>query len=329
MLRFVRTLPVFLLFLLTAFSSLAQPSTQDIRRAHRLSLEAKQLVRQGKSGEAVKRLREALKLHPLPSYQYALAKELVDLGFLVEAHGLLEKASAATPSKWREKQAVNKAALLFEDVKRRTPMVELNIVKPEANKVTVTIDGKAFDATTGPQPVDPGEHQLIAIAPGHEKYSKTLNLDEGGRVSLDINLPVKVGGGDDGQEQGEEGDDSGSGGVPKWSAYVTWGLGGAFLIIGTVSGIVAINQTNAVLEDYNCQDTTCPPQAEDDLSTAKSTGNLATASLVIGGVGVVLGTVLWFVADNGDEEPGAEPQPAAVNVKPAIGPGFVGLVGTF
>jgi hypothetical protein len=111
--------------------------------------------------------------------------------------------------------------------------------------------------------------------------------------------------------------------------------------LGIAFGVVAINETNDLLATYGCVENRCPAEAQEDLDTSRLHGNISTAGFVIGGVGLVLGTVLWLADDamaEPEEEAGADPNAeptedaddvAAVRVRPVIGAGVFGLDGTF
>jgi hypothetical protein len=93
---------------------------------------------------------------------------------------------------------------------------------------------------------------------------------------------------------------------------------------------MAIQTTNQVLIDYGCENGKCPQSAAGDLDIAKTNGNISTAAFAVGGAGVVTATVLSVLAFGDKNEPeGDEPTEGRVDVKPLVGPGFIGMSGTF
>jgi len=324
-----------LLLLLLASTALGRPSAADKKEASRLEREADALIKKGEREQAVDKLRAADRLDPGPARKVRLAKVLMDIEQLLEAARVLEQASDARVSGSKDRAAIDKAKKLAADVQERTPTLSVKIHKPEPNLVKVQVDGKSFDPSLGPQPFDPGYHQLLATATGYPDHKQEVTLAERANEVVEISLR-KPG------EPEDEGDANGkkSGGFSKWPAIISWGLGAIGLGVGVGFGVEAINDTNALLENYDCKDNKCPPEAADDLAAAKVNGNVSTVGFVVGGVGLVAGTILWLLADSGsDKEADAAPSKdapagesaaqARLRLRPLIGFGTVGVEGRF
>lgn len=325
-LRFVARLLPLLLLVLFVSSASAKPSARDKKEATGLDKEADALVKKGDREQAVDRLRQADSLDPLPSRKVRLAKVLSDLLRLTEATQVLEQAIEGKPSDRKQKEAVSKAQKLLDDVRGRTPTLAVKIVKPEPAKVSVQLDGKPFDPALGPQPFDPGYHQLVATAPAHDELRREVSLAERATEVVELSLTPSAGAAD------AEEAASGGGGIGKWPAIISWSLGAVGLGFGIGYGVVAINDTNALLDDYACAGDICPSAAQDDLDSAKLEGNISTVGFVVAGVGLVAGTIFWLVADSSDDEsaaPGEEGSAPAARVVPVVGPGWVGMAGAF
>jgi len=323
---------VVLCLLLSASLALGRSSYQDRRAAKKLAREGKALVKRGEFKRAAKKFKKADDLVPAPSYKLELAKMLIELGDLVRAGEVLEAATETRPRQWVEKKARKRSRKLLDEVHERTPTLEVQIFEPEASEVSVTVDDEEYDVADGAVPMNPGEYQVTAEADGYQPFDRTVNLEEGDRQSLEITL--KKIGAKDGED---EADEKGSGGLSPIPAYIAWGVGGVALGLGVGFGIAAIKSTNEVLQFYNCDNSVCPPEAADDLATARLNGNISTAGFVIGGVGAAAGTVLFLFADTGDADEAADedsdPDEAGgllrLEARPLLGPGFVGLTGTF
>lgn len=324
--------------LLLSFSvgAWARPSFRDRSRAVRLSNKAAFLAKVGKHEQAVESLREADSLDPKPSYKRRLAKSLIELDEFLEALDVLEAAAQEKPRTWREKQAVRRAKKLAEELRERTPTLTIVMVDPKPNDVEadVTLDGETFDPDVGPYPVNPGNHEVVAAAEGYEEEAFDVELEEGTEETLKISLreiPKLV----------EAEDEEESEGMGKWPAVVAWSVGGVGLALGVGFGIVAIDQTNTLYDQYDCDDDRCPQEAEDDLATSKMNGNISTVGFAVAGAGLVAGTILWLVADSGgdadeeepvddeDEETEFDDEELGLRVLPVIGAGYLGLTGTF
>lgn len=329
-LRFVARLLPLLLLVFFATSVAAAPSARDKREAAKLDREADALVKKGDRDQAVDRLQQADSLDPSPARKVRLAKVLSDLLRLMEATTVLESAIQDKPKDRKQKEAIGKAQKMLDDVRARTPTITVKIVKPQPAQVTVQIDGKPFDPALGPQPFDPGYHTLVATAPQHSELRKEVSLAERATETVTVSLvpttpPEEV--------------DEGGGGIGPWPAIVSWSLGAVGLGFGIGFGVVAINDTNALLDDYNCDGDRCPAEAQADLDSAKLEGNISTVGFVVAGVGLAAGIIFWLVGDSSDDGatepvdqeglPSDEAGELIAHVEPMLGPGFVGLAGTF
>jgi tetratricopeptide (TPR) repeat protein len=321
------------LVLLFAFGAWAKPSFKDRSRAHRLSNKAAFFAKIGKHEEAVEQLREADSLDPKPSLKRRLARSLIELDEFLEAMDVLEAAVQEKPRTWVEKQAVRKSKKLAEELEGRTPTLTIVMIVPKPAKVAadVTLDGESFDPDVGPFPVNPGNHEVVAGAEGYEEEAFEVELEEGAEETLKISLRKEP------EPILEEEEDDGEG-MGKWPAIVAWSIGGVGLAVGVGFGIVAIDQTNTLYDQYDCDDDRCPQEAEDDLDTSKMNGNISTVGFAVGGVGLVAGTILWLVADSGgdtdedepvDDEDFDEDEARGVQILPVVGAGYLGLTGTF
>lgn len=317
----------FLLVILTS-SSLAFGGYKEQREAQKLSREANALAKKGEFKKAAKKYKKADNLMPAPSYKLGMAKMLVELGDLLQAANVLAECAATKARQYQEKRAVQDCQKMAEDVEERTPTLEIDVREPTAAEVVIRVSDEDFDPTDGAVDFNPGTYEVVAVADGYESYTEVVKLGEGDVETLKLRMVSKKGK-DDEDEDGDDG-----GGFGTTPAFISWGVGGVGLGLGIAFGIVAINTTNEVLILYECQNGECPAEAEDDLNAAKINGNVSTAGFVVGLVGLAAGTALYFLADDdadsddteGDDE---EEGRLRIEAKPMLGPGFVGLTGTF
>lgn len=323
----------------TTAGAWAKPSFKDKSRALQLYNKAAFLAKIGKHEQAVENLREAVSLHPKATYRFKLASSLIELDHFLEAAEELEALEGDEAITWHDKQAVRKSKKVAEELKEKTPTITVAVVTPKEAEaaVRVTLDGDDFDPSVGPYPVDPGTHEIVGSADGFEEMSYEVTLEEGGAETVKIKLkklpgPVK--------EVEEEDDGEGMG---KWPAIVAWSVGGVALGVGAAFGIVSMDQTGTLYDQYDCKNDRCPEEAEADLNTAKMNGNISTVLFAVAGAGLIVGTILWLVADDDeaiDEEPVAdederdadvdeEEEEATLKIHPLIGPTFLGVHGTF
>ena len=306
-------------------------SWKDRRKAQKLGREAKALAVKGDFEEAAAKYREADELIPAPSYKLEQARMLVALKDFIGASEILAACVEKPPRQWVEKVAYKNCEKLVAEVDDRTPTIEVTVFEPSADVVTVTVDGESYEPGEGPVGYNPGEVKITAEADGYERFETTVKLMEGEDEAIEITM-VKAGGA---EEDGADEDD-GDGISPVW-AYVTWGVGAVGLGLGIGFGVAAIQSTNDVLRRYDCDaDGTCnddDPQAADDIETAKLNGNVSTAGFAVGFAGVTAGTILFLVSSamDDDESDAVDEEDAGLGVeaRPMLGPGFVGVSGTF
>jgi hypothetical protein len=127
--------------------------------------------------------------------------------------------------------------------------------------------------------------------------------------------------------------ESDTAGISPW-AWVGFGVGAAGLLTWGITGGVSMSMSSDIKDD--CPNDVCPPEREADIDTAKVLAHVATAGFVVGLAGCTLG-VIALVATAGSDGDGAggasnatdDTRVRAVVVRPHVGPGYVGVSGTF
>ena len=120
----------------------AQPLWKKRREVRKLMSEAQRHQKKGETLDAAKKLKRADKLIPQPSTKRRIAQLLIEMGDLVQAIVILREAIEAKPRSWREKNAVKKSIALLSKTEDRAPTIEVSAFEPEANVMTITIDGE-------------------------------------------------------------------------------------------------------------------------------------------------------------------------------------------
>jgi hypothetical protein len=210
-----------------------------------------------------------------------------------------------------------------------------------------------------PRPVDPGKHVVRAeadgFAPGQSTFtvgerkneSVTLTLEHGRATPAvptptptppvvathpPIGTPPVVGATPpvgpttpptppEGTIEGPKPPPAASGGsLRRTLGFVGLGLGGAGLILGGVTGGLAIPKHNAL--DKACPDGLCTRAQADAVGNYHLFTTLSTAGFIAGGVIAASGLVLVLTAPR-------RAAPASAGVAPVIGAGFAGAQGWF
>ena len=305
---------------LVCSTAVAQPSWKDRQRAAQLTQQGKILVKKGEIGEAADKFREADQLSPAPSVKLELARILVAMAKLREAREVAEACKDDKPQQWIDKKAQKDCEALLVEIGERMPTLALSVFEPEASKVTIEVDGEPAE-TGEPIELDAGEHTVVATAAGYQEFRETFTLNEAERKALEITMTKAT------ADVVEGPVEEAAGGMSPIPAYISWGVGAVGLGLGVGFGIAAIQSTNDLLREYGCENDECPSEAEDDLATAQLNGNVSTAGFVIGFAGILTGTILFVFSDVVQGESGDEAE--AARVMPVLGPGYLGLTGSF
>jgi len=107
-------------------------------------------------------------------------------------------------------------------------------------------------------------------------------------------------------------------------AWLGFGVGAAGLVIGSATGAVALDKTMEI-EDQCDADKLCPERLESTASNVRVVAGVSTVSFILSGVGVT-GGVLALLLDGDEPEPSSQ---EAVELRPTLAPGMVGLSGRF
>jgi tetratricopeptide (TPR) repeat protein len=200
------------------------------------------------------------------------------------------------------------------DVEKRVPRVTLKSSAPLPASAVVLRDGVevGIGALEVPLPLDPGAHTVIVRAPGHKDWKEDFTLKESERRDLTLGVgeveatapppvtPPVV----------REGPPSKTG---RYVGYGLLGLGGVGIVVGSITGALAIDRKNALTG--LCQPVgTCTPAGADAASAGRAFATVSTVAVIVGAVAIAGGVVLVLTAPKAQKTI-------------AIGPGLV--EGTF
>jgi hypothetical protein len=135
----------------------------------------------GKAGRweaATGKLRAALEIKPSADVLMLLGHAETHLGRLVSAKKHFEKAL-------EDKSQEKAAAEALKGLEPRIPHVILKL--PESGVSHIVIDGQQV-ATVRDHELDPGEHTLVVHGTGSEKFQRTVQLTEGEKEEIDVEL---------------------------------------------------------------------------------------------------------------------------------------------
>jgi serine/threonine-protein kinase len=318
-----------------ALATLAPPARADDRAAaQQLFQQAKELMAKGNTAEACKKFEAAAQLSQTAGVRLNLSDCYDKIGRTASAWAKADEALALA-----ERTGDDAAAELAKQ--------RLTSLKPKLSYLTVSVPNEASvtgleiqrdgerlpQATWGTSmPVDPGEHEIRASAPGRRPWSTKQSV-AGAAANETVTVPALeeekasgVGGGTAGAAPAPSADgtspvaDTGEspGSTQRTLGLVMGGAGVVGIAVGAVFGVRMLSKKSQYKEhqapDGHCLDMDCQTLSEE----ARSAGNVATVGWIAGGVLAATGTVLYLTAPK--KETGAR-----VGVAATVGPWQTGL----
>ena len=317
-----------------AAPSRADDQAENTAAARTLGIQGVQLADAGKCPEAIEKLQRAETLHHAPTILDRLGECQVTIGLIVEGTENLnnvvrEQLAPNAPKVFRDAQ--ERAQKVLTSATAKIAHLTVNVAPPDA-KATVSVNNVAIPpALIGAErPTNPGTVQVSATADGYKPATQTVILSEGGNQEITLTLerdpnavapvaPAAAGGAPVAPVVPPDAGPKKS----KTAAYVVLGVGGAGILVGGITGALALSKAS------DCPNKTCPKQS--DLDGARSMAGISTVGFGIGIVGVVLGTVLLLTGNNTEAAPAqatAHDQPKLA-VRPWFGVNTAGLTGVF
>ena len=260
---------------------------------------AKMLMDQGKYGDACPKLEESYRLDPGLGTQYHLSDCYEHLGRTASAWGgFLQVAALAKASGQVDREQVARARA--RAVEAKVPRLFIEV--PDANRVPgleIKRDGVSLGEAQWqtPIPLDPGEHAIVASAPGGKMWSTTINLQRDS-VTMKVVIPslsTPVAPDRSPTTTAPPAEETRSDG--KTQRLVGVVIGGAGLVgigVGTFFGFRSMSRHDDAMSF--CKGDVCTTHGTDLRAQAISAGNVATIGLIAGGAAVVGGAVLYLTA---------------------------------
>ena len=332
-----------LLFTFTASAPSARADDEaDRGQARALGTKAYEAADRGDWAQAEDLFRRAEALYHAPTLLLGLARARAHLGKYVEAwedyHRILVEPLPANASAALKKALDDaRAEITTVEGKRGYAVLEVK----GAQSPTVTLDGTSIAAAAlgTERAVNPGAHTMRAQAPGFKPSETTFTVAEGAHVTASVTLaplppseaaaaaasPAAGGAAVGTVAAGGEAAPSG-GNTLRTVGLVGMGVGGAGLIAGVVTGIVAMGK-HSDLQGDPCANAGCSASAADAYRSSRDSyrtmGTVSTISFIAGGVLAAGGAALFFFS-----RPKEAPA-TALWVSPYVGAGSVGAVGSF
>lgn len=321
-----------------------EPSAQDIAQARELGGQAQAAFAAGNYAESEKLWNAAGRLYPLaPTLTLGLARTQAKLGKFVAAQESYNKIIR----EWSDKPTAQPA---FKDA-LEAAKAEVPAVSAKVANVVITLDGNVPNAQVtldgNPvntaalglrRPVDPGSHVVKASAEGYKPAETSFQVQEGGTGEAKLKLekdPNAVatpgpstaptgtpGTADPGTSLAASTDKGGS--SNKTLAIVAFGVGGAGLVLGSVTGLIAMGKHSDL--EKACPDGKCPADQKSAYDSYKSMGTISTVGFIVAGVGAAAGAVLLLTSPKQTTGAAGNSRYATTKTSPRVVP-YLGLGG--
>jgi hypothetical protein len=306
----------------------AEPTAGEKETARQLFNEASDLRDKGNVREALAKFKLAHSLGHTPITGFELGKMHLLVGELLEAReaflsvARIEKKPSESAA---SVEARTQAAQLAEELKPRLPSITVKLSGlSEGETAAVTLDHNPVKpaALAAPIKVNPGTHVVVVQVAGRSAQRLEVTVKEGELLDLPIAFTgqATTAAASEAPAQGAVG--TAKRRPPPMLSYVGFGVGGAGLLFGGITGVLALSKTSATKAE--CPDNICPPSQHDSLDASKSLAVMSTVGFAVAGVGVAAGIVGLLTRSK--EAPVA---PSTATVKPVLGPGYAGLYGRF
>ena len=250
--------------------------------AGKLADQAYDQMNQARYAEAIALFRQADERFHSPMFMVFIARCEDELGRPADALAHLEAVAGEVlaeyaPNSFRKAQQEARDAI--PELMKRVPTVTIAIAGAEGG--TVTVDGKPAELGVALR-LNPGDHQFVATA-GGASQTRQLALSQGATEQLKFQFGA-----------GQSANDGDAGGPSLLAPGIAFGIGGAAALIGAITGGIFVGKAGAH-KDACGNDGVCPPELESEGDSIRTLGTVSTIAFVVGGAGVIAGTVLLFI----------------------------------
>jgi hypothetical protein len=313
------------------------PSRTEARKIGYAGVEAYQA---GDFATAHDRLETAYQMLRVPSLGLWSARALAKLGKLVEAEArYLEviRLPTSVGDEAIQEQARQDARNERVELARRIPTVLVRIDGAPAAEVAVTIDGTPLTGSAVGEShlLNPGRHRIEGV---RATARASVEVVTGEGEQKEAVLRFAAGAGDASGTSAVDATLTGSrdgaraSGTKRVAGWATLAAGGAGIVVGAVTGLVAISKKGA-LDDAGCMSGDCPPAQRDAVDSYERMRLVSGVGLIAGVVLAGAGTYLLLTTPSND---GAGGERAArrlrapiTNIRFAVVPGGTMLRGEF
>jgi len=307
----------------SASTAPSPPSAADLASARELYKEGKELRAAGDTKGALEKLKAAHALGQTPVTGVELGKTYIQVGQLVEAREVflaVGRMQVQADETEKSETARAECAQLADELKPRIPSLTVKVNGVPSGVVPVmSVDGANVPAAAmfTQRRLNPGPHEVVVRAGDGPESRTSVDLKEGEDREISVGVayvpppppprPVQP------HEETRL----------NPLVFVGGGVAGAGLIVGGITGAIAISKGRSVSKE--CTGTVCPASAKSDVDSGRTMGTISTIAFVAAGVGVGVG-IYGLLSPVRVTKSDAK---ASVRITPAFAPGWAGLDGSF
>jgi hypothetical protein len=285
---------------LCTVTAVAEDDAATRQAARKLAEDGVAALQNGDTATAVQKLEKAHQMLKVPSVALWSARALIKRGQLVEAAERLRDAQRLPGSGDAavQEQARRDAEHELAELTPRIPSLVISVENAEPQAVNVTLDGAVVPAALlgEERPVNPGAHRVEA-ARGAQRTSVEVTLGEAEHkeAKLGFEAPTAP---SSAPKQAPPQALAARAPQSHTLAYVALGVGGAGLLLGGVTGALALGKKSSLDDDPACKDGQCTYAVQDDVSSLRTFRTVSTIGFVAGGALAATGIVLLVVGDS-------------------------------
>lgn len=316
-----------LVLLFSPCSAPAQPKespaevakNRDAARA--LATKGLELMGKKKYADAIAHFEKAEARFHAPTHLLFMARAYRQMGKWISAKKhyqavIGENIPNYAPDAFHKAQA--DAGKELSDLSLSIPKFRILVQGGAADSVDVRVDGQRAEWQAGPVEVDPGEHIIEAVSKSGNEQSRTLKIE----ASDVLEVRFEFAGGEPAKGSDQAGrNGSGAEPGPLWPALLSFGVGALGVGAGAAFGVLSFSKVDQLKE--LCPNNRCPASAVPVANDGRFFGNLSTVGFVLGGAGIVTGTIFAIVRPFGNSAA------AAFKISPQLGIGSAGVSGQF
>jgi hypothetical protein len=292
----MKTLPIAICVALAcAATSAARAQSSDRAKAAELAFqEGERLVRTGKIAAGCAKLEESDRLERGYGVLFNVADCHERLGRTATAWSEFREAEAiAVRAKQadRQKKAERRAAALEPKLVR----IRVAVAAPPPD-LAITRDGQPLDAALWGKavPVDPGDHAIVASAPGRRSWTGSVTIsDAGSTVTLSVPVLEMTS-----PEPAAPSSSSGLG-AQRIAGIAVGALGVVGIGAGIGTAVAANGKWRRALDEHCNAARQCDPTGVSLADEALGTARASTATFVIGSLAAATSIVLFVTAPKG------------------------------